>query len=90
MAMTKNTSVALGDHFDDYISEKLNSGKYRSASEVIREGLRRLENDDLKLEALRTRLAIGEQQAKEGRVVKNFSYESLMSKIDGQIKAKKN
>lgn len=65
--MTKNTSVALGEHFDTYISEKLKSGKYRSASEVVREGLRRLECDDLKLEALRTKLAIGRRQAKEGK-----------------------
>ena len=43
--MAKNTSIALGDHFDTYISEKLNFGKYSLASEVTREGLRRLEND---------------------------------------------
>ena len=36
----KNTSIALGDHFDRYIAEQLATGRYRTASELIRESLR--------------------------------------------------
>ncbi len=79
--MTKNTSVALGEHFDTYISEKLKSGKYRTASEVIREGLRKMETEDTKLEVLRKILEEGEQDIKEGRV-SEFSLDSIFEEIE--------
>lgn len=86
MIMAKTTSIQLGDHFDRFISEKLKSGRYRNASELIREGLRRIETDEQKLEALRARLDIGRQQAEKGQFVENFSYESLMAGIDERLK----
>ena len=48
------TSVALGDHFEDFIREQLESGRFNNASEVVRAGLRLLE-DEQKLRALRHR-----------------------------------
>ncbi len=48
----KNTSVTLGDHFDHFdhfVAEALANGRYRSASEIIREGLRLLEDRETKL-----------------------------------------
>jgi antitoxin ParD1/3/4 len=90
MPMTKNTSYALGEHFDAYVEKKLSSGRYKNKSEVIREGLRRMEEDDVKLEALRTLLSQRERQIKAGKVVKSFSYESLMEKIDQKVLANNN
>jgi antitoxin ParD1/3/4 len=58
--MARNTSVSLGDHFTKFIDEQVQSGRYGSASEVIREGLRLLEDNQQRLDALRAALAEGE------------------------------
>ena len=54
--MAKNTSITLGDHFDAFISRQLQSGRYGSASEVVRAALRMLEKSETKLERLRRML----------------------------------
>jgi antitoxin ParD1/3/4 len=59
--MTKNTSISLGDHFSGFVNRQLERGRYGSASEVVRAGLRLLEEHDMKLEALRAALIEGEQ-----------------------------
>ncbi len=79
--MSKSTSYTLGDHFDTYVKAKITSGRYKTASEVIREGLRRMEEDDRKLDALRHELAIGEQQIADGECA-DYSYAALMEKLD--------
>jgi antitoxin ParD1/3/4 len=58
--MTKNTSFSLGDHFTAFINSKVEEGRYGSASDVVRAGLRLLEEEEAKLSALRTALAEGE------------------------------
>lgn len=45
--MPRNTSVTLGEHFDKFVAEKINEGRFQSVSEVVRAGLRKLEEDDL-------------------------------------------
>lgn len=67
--MRRNTSVTLGEHFDAFVNEKIAEGRFQSVSEAVRAGLRRLEEDELKLEALRARLAAGEASA----LVEDFS-----------------
>ncbi len=61
--MGKNTSISLGNHFEDFIKSEVESGKYGSASEVIRSALRLLENEEKKekelLKALEAGIASG-------------------------------
>lgn len=59
--MAKNTSVLLGDYFENFINERISSGKFSSASEVIRTALRLLESEENKSKALINELEIGEK-----------------------------
>ena len=58
--MSKNTSISLGSHFEKFISSKIGTGRYHSVSEVIRAGLRLLEQEERKMEALNEALELGE------------------------------
>lgn len=58
--MARNTSVTLGDHFLHFVDEQVESGRYGSTSDVVRAGLRLLEERETHLEALRAALIDGE------------------------------
>ena len=77
----KNTTIILGDHFRSYVKKKVRSGRYSNTSEVIREGLRRMEEDDERLEALKKRLELGEREINEGKH-SPYSLESIVTEID--------
>lgn len=59
--MGKNTSISLGDYFENFINNEIKSGRYGSVSEVIRTALRLLESEERKLNDLRNALIAGEQ-----------------------------
>lgn len=79
--MARNTSISLGDHFDQFIAGQVDSGRYGSASEVVRAGLRLLETNESKLDVLRNALVAGE---KSGRA--KYSYEALVAELDAEQK----
>lgn len=78
--MPKNTSITLGDHFDQFIAQQVASGRYGSASEVVRAGLRALENNEGKLAVLRQLLVDGENSG-----IVDYSYESIVSELDDEL-----
>ena len=59
--MRKSMAILLGKHFEDFINDEIKSGRYNSASEVIRSALRLLEREERKERELIKALEIGEQ-----------------------------
>ncbi len=55
----KNTSISLGDYFDQFVSSQVSTGRYKNVSEVIRAGLRLLENEESTVIALRNAIQEG-------------------------------
>lgn len=58
--MATNTSISLDDHFAGFLAQEVATGRYRSASEVVRAGLRLLEDQEVRMSALRASLVAGE------------------------------
>ena len=65
--MAKNTSVSLGDHFENFVDDRVKAGRFSSASDAVRAGLRLLEQEETKLDLLRETLARGERQLDQGQ-----------------------
>lgn len=78
--MPKNTSMTLGEHFDGFIANQINEGRFASASEVVRAALRMFEDNENKIAVLRKLLEEGEQSG-----TAEYSYESLMNEIDEEL-----
>lgn len=64
--MGRNTSISLGSHFTDFVDECVKSGRYASASEAVRAGMRLLEQEEAKLDLLRKTLESGEAELDQG------------------------
>jgi antitoxin ParD1/3/4 len=79
--MARNTSILLGQHVEEYISIKISSGKYASASEVIRTALRLLEAAESKMKDLNKALAQVEKSAME----KNFDPKAHLKKLHNKF-----
>lgn len=75
--MAKNTSILLGEHFEKFISKEVSSGRYGSASEVVRTALRMLEVEEQKKEALISALIQGEKSKR----VANFDPKAHVEKL---------
>lgn len=57
--MRRNTSVALGNYFEDFVESRITQGRYKNASEVIRAGLRLLEEEENRTQALKSAIQEG-------------------------------
>ncbi|MGI8600975.1 MAG: type II toxin-antitoxin system ParD family antitoxin [Chitinophagaceae bacterium] len=57
--MGRNTSVSLGDYFEGFVQNRIAEGRYKNASEVIRAGLRLLEEDENRIAALKNAIQDG-------------------------------
>lgn len=78
--MEKNTSILIGDYFEEFISKEVKSGKYNSASEVIRSALRLLESEENKEKELIKALKVGE----ESGFVDNFDPKQHLEELHRQ------
>lgn len=75
--MAKNTSISLGDYFNGFINQQIKSGKYSSASEVVRAALRMFEHEETKKEELISELKKGEKSG----FVKNFDRKEFLESL---------
>ncbi len=66
--MGRNTSVSLGNYFEDFVENKIVEGRYKNASEVIRAGLRLLEEEENKVQILKSAI----QEGIDSGIAKNF------------------
>jgi antitoxin ParD1/3/4 len=76
------TSLSLGEHWEVFIKNEVASGHYGTASEVVRDALRNLEEKKSKLAALRAHLSEGALQSKRGEFVDEYSIEDVISELD--------
>ena len=67
----KNTSISLGDYFDQFVSSQVSGGRYKNVSEVIRAGLRLLEDEESKAINLRNAVSKGLESPR----VENFNFD---------------
>lgn len=75
--MAKNTSILLGDYFNKFISEQITTGKFSSASEVVRTALRLFEQEENKKKELIRELKKGEKSG----FVENFNKKEFISSM---------
>ncbi len=73
----KNTSVSLGTYFDNFVSNQIAAGRYKNVSEVIRAGLRLLEDDESKVIALREAI----QKGIDSPLVEDFDFKENLIKL---------
>ena len=73
------TPLSLGTHWEDFIRREIATGRYSSASEVVRAALREYEDKGRRLAALRTHLTEGIEQANRGEFVDDFDIETIIS-----------
>jgi antitoxin ParD1/3/4 len=75
--MARNTSISLGDHFESFVDSKVSTGRFKNASEVIRAGLRLLEEEETKVGALKKAIKDGIDSG----LAKNFNAKNHLEKL---------
>ena len=82
--MPRNTSISLGDHFTSFIDAEVQSGRYGSASEVVRAGLRLLQEHEAKVRALEAALIEGEKSGER----QPFDNEAFLTRMHAKYVGK--
>jgi antitoxin ParD1/3/4 len=78
--MARTVTVSLGPHYEEFIRQNIAGGRYNNASEVIRAALRRLEEDETRLAAMRAALIEGE----ESGIVEDFDPQEFMNRLNAK------
>jgi antitoxin ParD1/3/4 len=80
--MSRNTSISIGNYFDNFIQNSISSGRYKNASEVIRAGLRLLEEDENRIIALKESI----QEGIKSGIAPDFNTELHLEKLKAKRK----
>jgi len=80
--MSRNTSISLGNYFDRFVQSRLTSGRFKNASEVVRAGLRLLEEEENRIIALKNAI----QEGIESGIAHNFNSETHLKELKAQKK----
>jgi len=78
----KNTSISLGNYFDQFVSSQVSVGRYKNVSEVIRAGLRLLEDEESKIIALRSAI----QEGIESGIAHDFDPDKHLQELKARLK----
>jgi len=84
VVMAKNTSILLGDYFSDFINGQVQTGKFSSASEVVRAALRMFEQEEIRKSAVVKELIKGEKSG----ITKDFNRDTFLKNIKERHLAK--
>lgn len=79
--MARNTSILIGEYFENFINEQIASGKYSSVSEVVRTALRFFEQEENQKKSLINELKIGEKSSK----IKNFDRTKNLEQLNANF-----
>jgi len=80
--MSRNTSISIGDYFDDFIQNRISAGRFKNASEVVRAGLRLLEAEENRIIALREAI----REGIESGVAHDFDPDSHLERLKAKKK----
>ncbi len=83
--MAKNTSFVIGDHFSGFVDAQVSDGRYGSASEVVRAGLRLLEEREAHLAELRAALSEGDKSG----YARPFDFDKFLAQMHKSVKPRK-
>jgi len=75
--MGRNTSVSLGNYFEDFVENRITEGRYKNASEVIRAGLRLLEEEENKVQLLKNAI----QEGIDSGIAKDFDPQKYLETL---------
>lgn len=75
--MGRNTSISLGNYFENFVKSRIREGRYKNASEVIRAGLRLLEEREDKVQALKNAI----QEGMDSGVNEDFDAEEFLKEL---------
>jgi len=76
----KNTSISLGDYFDQFVRSQVSAGRYKNVSEVIRAGLRLLENEEREVIVLKNAI----QEVLESQRVEDFDFDKNLKELKSE------
>lgn len=80
--MAHNTSISLGNYFESFVKSRISKGRYKNASEVIRAGLRLLEEHENKVQALKDAI----QEGIDSGIAEDFDADEFLKELKARNK----